>query len=140
MIEAFTLDRCLWASDWPYLRAPARVDYGVLLKIAGERFGDAADRRKLMWETPAQLFGFTSQSPSAFRPPIPPAVLPTIFDPLVRGPSPESQKPRRPGSIGLGLHVAREVVAAHGGAIDVKSSTAAGTVFTVRLPRRRAAR
>jgi len=73
-------------------------------------------------------------------PPIPPAVLPTIFDPLVRAPSPASQKPRRPGSLGLGLHVAREVVAAHGGTIDVKSSAAAGTVFTVRLPRRRAPR
>jgi predicted TIM-barrel fold metal-dependent hydrolase len=60
LIEAFTLDRCLWASDWPYLRAPARVDYGVLLKIASERFAGAADRRKLMWETPARLFGFTA--------------------------------------------------------------------------------
>jgi predicted TIM-barrel fold metal-dependent hydrolase len=58
LIGAFTLDRCLWASDWPYLRAPARVDYGVLLKIAGERFVDAGNRRKLMWETPRKLFGF----------------------------------------------------------------------------------
>ena len=33
LVEAFTLDRCLWASDWPYLRAPARVDYGVLLNL-----------------------------------------------------------------------------------------------------------
>ena len=60
LIDAFTLDRCLWASDWPYLRAPARVDYGVLLKIAGERFAEAADRRKLMWETPRKLFGFAA--------------------------------------------------------------------------------
>lgn len=67
-------------------------------------------------------------------PPIPPDALPTIFDPLVRG-SPELQKQRRPGSIGLGLYIAREIVTAHGGAIDVKSSTDAGTVFTVRLPR-----
>ena len=59
LIESFTLDRCLWASDWPYLRAPARVDYGVLLKIAGERFV-AADRRTLMWETPRKLFGFAA--------------------------------------------------------------------------------
>jgi signal transduction histidine kinase len=73
-------------------------------------------------------------------PPIPPAVLPTIFDPQVRGPSPDSQKPRRPGSLGLGLHIAREVVVAHAGSIDVESSAAAGTVFAVRLPRRRAVR
>jgi signal transduction histidine kinase len=71
-------------------------------------------------------------------PPIPPDVLPTIFEPLVRGPSAESQRQRRPGSIGLGLYIAREVVKAHGGTIDVESSAGAGTVFTVRLPRRRA--
>jgi signal transduction histidine kinase len=74
-------------------------------------------------------------------PPIPADLLPNIFDPLVRGgSSPELQKQRRPGSIGLGLYIAREVVAAHGGAIDVTSSAEAGTVFTVRLPRRRATR
>lgn len=60
LIEAFTLDRCLWASDWPYLRAPARVDYGVLLKLALELYPNAADRRKLMWDTPRALFGFAA--------------------------------------------------------------------------------
>jgi hypothetical protein len=69
--------------------------------------------------------------------PIPPDALATIFDPLVRGSSPELQRQRRPGSIGLGLYIAREVVTGHGGVIDVKSSEQAGTVFTVRLPRRR---
>ena len=39
--------------------------------------------------------------------------------------------------MGLGLYIAREVAAAHGGTIDVTSSAEAGTVFTVRLPRRR---
>jgi len=68
-------------------------------------------------------------------PPIPPEALPTIFDPLVRDPSPELQKQRRPGSIGLGLFIARQVATAHGGAIDVKSSEQAGTTFTVILPR-----
>ena len=58
LIDAFTLDRCLWASDWPYLRAPARVDYGVLLKLALELYPNAADRRKLMWDTPRRVFGF----------------------------------------------------------------------------------
>jgi signal transduction histidine kinase len=62
--------------------------------------------------------------------------LPTLFDPLVRGRSRESQKQRRQGSIGLGLYIAREIVTAHGGAIVVKSSAGEGTSFTVRLPRR----
>jgi signal transduction histidine kinase len=68
-------------------------------------------------------------------PPIPPDAVATIFDPLVHGLPAEPQKPRRPGSIGLGLYIAREVVTAHGGAIDVVSSAELGTVFTVHLPR-----
>jgi signal transduction histidine kinase len=68
-------------------------------------------------------------------PPIPPDAVATIFDPLVRGASADPLKRRRPGSIGLGLYIAREVVTAHGGTIDVESSAQLGTVFTVRLPR-----
>ena len=60
LIDAFTPERCLWASDWPHLRAPARVDYGVLLAIALSLFPDASLRRQLMWETPHALFGFAS--------------------------------------------------------------------------------
>jgi predicted TIM-barrel fold metal-dependent hydrolase len=58
LIDAFTLDHCLWASDWPYLRAPVRVDYGVLLNLVLKLFPGASDRRKLLWDTPRQLFGF----------------------------------------------------------------------------------
>jgi predicted TIM-barrel fold metal-dependent hydrolase len=60
VVEAFTLDHCLWASDWPYLRAPERQDYGPLVELAGQLFPDAADRRKLFWDTPNRLFHFTS--------------------------------------------------------------------------------
>jgi signal transduction histidine kinase len=35
----------------------------------------------------------------------------------------------------LGLYIASEIVAAHGGTIDVSSSQTEGTVFTLRLPR-----
>ena len=58
LVDAFTLDRCLWASDWPYLRAPSRVDYGVVLKVMLELFSDPSERRKLLWDTPRTLFGF----------------------------------------------------------------------------------
>jgi signal transduction histidine kinase len=71
-------------------------------------------------------------------PAIPPDALPTLFDPLVRVLSPQSQKRRLRGSIGRGLYIAREVVAAHGGDIHVESSEEAGTVFMERLPRNRA--
>jgi predicted TIM-barrel fold metal-dependent hydrolase len=58
LVEGFTLDHCLWASDWPYLRASERQDYGPLVRLAAQLFPDAHDRRKLFWDTPSRLFGF----------------------------------------------------------------------------------
>ncbi len=58
IVDAFTLDRCLWASDWPFLRAPQRQDYGPLVELAALLFPDAADRRKLFCGTARRLFGF----------------------------------------------------------------------------------
>jgi predicted TIM-barrel fold metal-dependent hydrolase len=58
VVDAFTLDHCLWASDWPFLRATARQDYGPLVALAGRLFPNAADRRKLFWDTPYRLFNF----------------------------------------------------------------------------------
>ena len=60
LVDAFTLRHCLWASDWPYLRAPVHVDYGVLLRLVLTLFPDAAARRKLLWDTPRELFGFAT--------------------------------------------------------------------------------
>ncbi|HWD36171.1 MAG TPA: amidohydrolase family protein, partial [Casimicrobiaceae bacterium] len=65
LVEAFTLEHCLWASDWPYLRAPVRVDYGVLLAVTLALFPDARARRTLMWETPRRLFGFVASDQRA---------------------------------------------------------------------------
>jgi signal transduction histidine kinase len=62
--------------------------------------------------------------------PIPADVLSSIFEPLKRGRS-EGRH-----SIGFGLFIARAVVLAHGGDIQVTSSDA-GTTFTVTLPRNR---
>jgi predicted TIM-barrel fold metal-dependent hydrolase len=58
LVESFGLDRCLWGSDWPFLRAPERLDYGPLLSIVDRLFPDPQERRKLLWETPRRLFGF----------------------------------------------------------------------------------
>jgi signal transduction histidine kinase len=67
--------------------------------------------------------------------PIPPDVLPTIFDPLVRYATRESAARRSPGSIGLGLYIVREIVVAKGGTVEVASTAQEGTTFTVRIPR-----
>ncbi|WP_373046648.1 ATP-binding protein [Vulgatibacter sp.] len=66
--------------------------------------------------------------------PIPPELLPHLFDPFRRGLVDE------PGSsssgLGLGLYIAREIVHAHGGRIEVCSDHERGTTFSVRMPRR----
>ncbi len=67
--------------------------------------------------------------------PIPPEVLPTIFNPLVRYATRESTAQRSMGSIGLGLYIVREIVVAKGGTVEVVSTAEEGTTFTVRIPR-----
>lgn len=62
--------------------------------------------------------------------PIPAEALRSIFEPLARGQSEAGGQ-----SIGLGLFIARAIVSAHGGTIDVTSSRAQGTTFTIRLPK-----
>ena len=58
IVEAFTLEHCLWASDWPYLRAPQRQDYGPLVKLVERLFPDPVDRHTLFWTAPRRMFGF----------------------------------------------------------------------------------
>jgi predicted TIM-barrel fold metal-dependent hydrolase len=61
LADAFTLEACVWGSDWPFLRAPERLDYGPLLTLVDTLFPDPADRHKLFWETPKALFGFAPE-------------------------------------------------------------------------------
>ncbi|MBS0322023.1 MAG: amidohydrolase family protein [Proteobacteria bacterium] len=58
LVAAYTPARCLWASDWPYLRAPKRMDYGVLLRQFERVVPDRAAQRAILWDTPATLLGF----------------------------------------------------------------------------------
>jgi signal transduction histidine kinase len=66
--------------------------------------------------------------------PIPEDAIATIFDPLVRSADEELGQPST--SLGLGLFIVKEVVDAHQGTIEVTSSEADGTLFTVVLPRK----
>jgi predicted TIM-barrel fold metal-dependent hydrolase len=58
LVEAFGPDRCVWGSDWPFLRAPMRIDYGPLLALLRELVPDRQDRRRILWDTPRRAFGF----------------------------------------------------------------------------------
>jgi len=59
LVEAFTLDRCVWGSDWPFLRASERLDYGPLLAVLPLLFPYPDDQHRLLWRTPARLLGFS---------------------------------------------------------------------------------
>jgi predicted TIM-barrel fold metal-dependent hydrolase len=58
LMDAFGPDACLWGSDWPFLRARQRVDYGPLLRLVEHLIPDRHDRLRVLWETPQALFGF----------------------------------------------------------------------------------
>ena len=58
LIEAFTPHSLVWASDWPFLRAPTRLDYGPIRRQVVDWFPDAADRQAVLWDTPRRLFGW----------------------------------------------------------------------------------
>jgi two-component system sensor histidine kinase/response regulator len=55
-----------------------------------------------------------------------------LFDPFKDG----KQRAGRNDGLGLGLFIVQQIVAAHGGTIEVLSETERRTVFRVRLPRR----
>jgi len=59
---------------------------------------------------------------------IPAELLPVVFQPFRR------RAGRRDG-LGLGLYIARAIVVAHRGTLEVTSTAAAGTTFTLTLPR-----
>jgi signal transduction histidine kinase len=65
--------------------------------------------------------------------PIPPAMQDAIFDPFVRMNAPSTELGKR--GLGLGLFIVKEIVSGHQGVVEVASTEAEGTTFTVRLPR-----
>jgi len=63
---------------------------------------------------------------------IDPEALPYLFDRSYRAPDPST---RAVSGMGIGLYVVREIVAMHGGTVEVESEPGKGSTFTVWLPR-----
>jgi signal transduction histidine kinase len=63
---------------------------------------------------------------------IPPAIVPIIFEPFR---SAKDRKEHHSSGLGLGLYISQQIVLSHSGTIEVCSSEAEGTCFSVRLPR-----
>jgi signal transduction histidine kinase len=55
--------------------------------------------------------------------------LPKVFEPYWRPPT-----SRPGGGLGLGLYICKQIVSAHGGTLEVRSSAQDGTCFVARLP------
>lgn len=53
----FGLNRCMWASDWPYLKASPRLDYGPMMALYADMFS-RAECVQIMWHSPKSLLGF----------------------------------------------------------------------------------
>jgi PAS domain S-box-containing protein len=62
--------------------------------------------------------------------PIPPDLLPVIFEPFRRG----TRETSAPGNLGLGLYIAKQIALTSGGKLDARSADGT-TTFTMRLPR-----
>lgn len=58
ILETFTPAQCCWGSDWPYLRAAARLDYGPELRWLASWVPAEADRHAILCATPRRVFGF----------------------------------------------------------------------------------
>jgi predicted TIM-barrel fold metal-dependent hydrolase len=61
LVEAFTPQQLVWASDWPFLRAPARIDYGPLLALLRFQLPDAAAQQTVLCDTPMRMLAFNDR-------------------------------------------------------------------------------
>ncbi|MCL6431082.1 MAG: GAF domain-containing protein [Anaerolineae bacterium] len=62
---------------------------------------------------------------------IPPEAIPHLFDKFYQV---DSSLTRRAGGTGLGLHIARRIIEAHGGQVTVQSEVGKGSVFSFTVP------
>ena len=94
------------------------------------RHGDATTPIKV---TLAKVDGVPRVSVQNSGEPIPPEVMPYIFKPEGRYSSYSSGERGSAAGLGLGLFIASEIVANHGGRIDVESTEEEGTTFEIVL-------
>ncbi len=60
LLKAFGPERLMWGSDWPHTGFEGKVSYATLLDQLKVWVPDAAERRIVLADTPAQLFRFVS--------------------------------------------------------------------------------
>lgn len=95
------------------------------------RHGDSTSPIKV---TVGKVPGATRVSVQNSGEPIPPEVMPYLFKPEGRYSSYSAGERGSTAGLGLGLFIASEIVASHGGRIEVESTEQQGTTFEVILP------
>ena len=60
VIEAFGIDNCVWGSDWPFITLEARITYTQSVEWLKRIFPREDDRRRILWDNPVRLFGYTT--------------------------------------------------------------------------------
>ncbi|WP_258186942.1 ATP-binding protein [Variovorax sp. WS11] len=102
-------------------------------------FDNLLSNSRLYTETPGQVTLALSAAPGSWQievqdspPGLPIEQLAQLFERFFRG---ENSRNRATGGAGLGLAIARNIVAAHGGQIEARPSPLGGVSIRVKLPR-----
>jgi len=113
------------------------ADADRVAQLLGNLVGNA-----MAYGTPGSAVTVTSEVPSKgtgatarlsvhnMGEPVPPEMLESVFEPMVRGEPGDSGS----RSVGLGLFIVRAIAVAHGGDVSVDSSRERGTTFTFTFP------
>ena len=56
--DALGLDRLVWGSDWPHTQFESQISYDKMWAFTSVLLPNAADRKQVLVDTPAQLFRF----------------------------------------------------------------------------------
>jgi signal transduction histidine kinase len=109
---------------------PDRIDQ-VLANLVGNalKYGQEDAPVRIMWKRRGRQIVIEVHN---WGVPIPENLLEEIFEPFRRGRGHDARTAKN--SFGLGLYIVRQIVEQHGGEVDVRSSLADGTTFTVTLP------
>jgi signal transduction histidine kinase len=117
--------------DHPEVRwDPDRIEQ-VLANLVGNalKYGEEGTPVRIAWRREGESVTIAVSNRGK---PIPDTMLPHIFEPFRRGNGHDARTSKN--SLGLGLYIVRQIVAQHGGEIDVSSSIEEGTTFRVKLP------
>jgi len=59
VVDTFGPERLVWGSDWPFLRLDRQQSYAGTLEWLRRQIPDSSALNKILWDTPASLFGFS---------------------------------------------------------------------------------